>query len=457
MSLTRRKVFFYFILLAPGLFFLLLFTYTPLVRAIMDSMHDYRIVTDGSPFVGLENYRRLFDDANFIAALKNNSIYIVFTVIPGMVLSLLLALALQNNHVINRFLRAAFFFPTIVPLVAAATLWSFIFLPGIGLFDYYLSKLVTNQAHNFLGHQSTALGALIIIGIWKFAGYYMLFFLAGLQGIPDDAMEAAQIEGASKLQCFFNITLPLLRPTISCVGSSAGTRVPPLLQFTIPSSTILALFILKTIQKNMISDYLIYLILAVTITAIPGPAVILTIKNSIKYGFKYAVVNVLGNFVAMVILASLSAVGLGAVILASSTLYSILKIIGCLYLMYLGVMIWKAPPFPAGDTVEKSIAKRQKIFTVFKEGFGVGITNPKAIAFFTALFPQFIDPTRSYIPQFMTLILTIEGVSIMVLSAYAFAASSFSAVLAKNRCRTIFNKLTAVAFIGFGLALLQKE
>lgn len=219
MSLACRKIIFYLTLLTPGLFFLALFTYTPLVRAIVDSLHDYRMVSDGSPFVGLENYRRLFDDANFIAALKNNAIYVIFTVIPGMVLSLLLALALKKNHFANRCLRAAFFFPTIIPLVAAATLWSFIFLPGIGLFDYYLSKIVANQAHNFLGHQSTALGTLIFIGIWKFAGYYMLFFLAGLQSIPDDAMEAAQIEGASKLQCFFNITLPLLRPTITFVGT----------------------------------------------------------------------------------------------------------------------------------------------------------------------------------------------------------------------------------------------
>lgn len=219
MTLASRKILLYLALLAPGLIFLTLFTYTPLVRALIDSVHDYRIVADGSPFVGLENYRRLFVDTNFLAALKNNVIYIIFTVIPGMVLSLLLAVALKQNTLANRCLRGVFFFPTIIPLVAAATLWSFIFLPGVGLFDYYTGKLLANQYHNFLGQQSTALGALIVIGIWKFAGYYMLFFLAGLQSIPDDAMEAARIEGASALQCFFHITLPLLRPTITFVGT----------------------------------------------------------------------------------------------------------------------------------------------------------------------------------------------------------------------------------------------
>lgn len=219
MSLSSRKLLLYLLLLSPGLLFLALFTYTPLVRAFIDSLHDYRIVAEGHPYVGFENYLRLFQDANYLAALRNNLVYILCTVIPGMVMSLLLALALKRNTFVNRLLRAMFFFPTIVPLVAAATLWSFIFLPGIGLMDYYLAKIVTTSSHNFLGQQSTALGALIFIGIWKFAGYYMLFFLAGLHSIPDDAMEAALIEGASPIQCFFHITLPLLRPTITFVGT----------------------------------------------------------------------------------------------------------------------------------------------------------------------------------------------------------------------------------------------
>lgn len=176
------------------------------------------MVSEGPAFVGIDNYLRLLKDPAFHAAVRNNLVYIFFTVFPGMTLALLLALSLKQNTVINRWLRAAFFFPTIVPLVAAASLWSFIFLPGIGLFDYYIGRFFGSGSHNFLGLQETALGALIVISIWKFAGYYMLFFLAGLQAIPDDAMEAARIEGASTVQCFFHITLPLLRPTITFVA-----------------------------------------------------------------------------------------------------------------------------------------------------------------------------------------------------------------------------------------------
>ena len=218
-GMHRKSTWFYLVILTPGLLFLVLFTYLPLARSFIDSLYDFRMMSGAARFVGEENYLRLFADSAFYAAVRNNGVYIIFTVIPGLLLALLLALALKQNTLINRWLRGIFFFPTIIPLVAAASLWSFIFLPGHGLFDYYLGRFLATPAHNFLGNRDTALWALIVISIWKFAGYYMIFFLAGLQSIPDDAMEAAQIEGASPVQCFFHITLPLLRPTITFVAT----------------------------------------------------------------------------------------------------------------------------------------------------------------------------------------------------------------------------------------------
>lgn len=207
----------------------------------------------------------------------------------------------------------------------------------------------------------------------------------------------------------------------------------------------------------MINEYLAYIILAITITVIPGPAVVLTIRNSLTHGFKVAIVNIIGNFIAMIILASLSAVGLGAILVTSSSLFTILKIIGCIYLIYLGILAWKAPTISKKSNNSGVNKDRKKIFSVFKEGFGVGITNPKAIAFFVALFPQFIDPLRPYTPQFLTLILTIEGISCLVLSTYALLASYASAYLIKERANRIFNKITAFAFVGFGVALLYEK
>lgn len=207
----------------------------------------------------------------------------------------------------------------------------------------------------------------------------------------------------------------------------------------------------------MINDYLIYVILSVTIIVIPGPAVILTIKNSIKYGFKLSVAGILGNFVAMVFMATISSLGLGAVILASSTLFATVKIIGAVYLVYLGIKAWRTP-LPDNDNEHQPLSQVKKDFMpVFKEGLWVGISNPKAIAFFTALFPHFIDPGRAYIPQFLTLILTIEGISCFVLVFYSILSSRTAQYLATSSSMNLFHKLTGSAFVGFGVALLYEK
>jgi threonine/homoserine/homoserine lactone efflux protein len=208
----------------------------------------------------------------------------------------------------------------------------------------------------------------------------------------------------------------------------------------------------------MIDNYLIYIGLAVSITTIPGPAVILTIKNSIKYGPKTAIANIFGNMSAMVTLASVSAAGLGAIILASSRLFSAMKIAGCLYLIYLGYKTLRSPVESSeSDEPEGRVKETASFFQVYKTGLGVGLSNPKAIAFFTALFPQFINPERTFLPQFATLILTIEGISFLVLSTYAMLAGLASAFLSRRRSMIAFNRLSAAAFFGFGLALIAKD
>lgn len=207
----------------------------------------------------------------------------------------------------------------------------------------------------------------------------------------------------------------------------------------------------------MINNYAVFVLLAVTITAIPGPAVILTIRNSLKYGYKASIANILGNFIAMVLLATLSAAGLGALIVSSSSLFVILKFFGCIYLIYLGIKSWKAPYIQKENQNKSQQINKKSFMVLFKEGLGVGISNPKAIAFFTALFPQFVDPTKNFIPQFLTLILTIEGISFIVLTGYAISASLAPPFLSKKKPMAIFNKLTSICFIGFGIALLCED
>lgn len=203
-------------LLGPSFLFLFMFTYFPMVRVLWGSLYSNAILGTESYFVGLENYRDLVQDDVFITAFTNNIIYAFGTICPSVVLAFLFALMLQQSNLFNSVIRSILFFPTLIPLVAAAGLWLFIFLPSIGLLDYYLAKLGARSV-NWLGDPDIALYALMVLTVWKNAGYFMLFFMAGLQGIPEDSLEAAILEGASPWQRLRYIILPLIKPTTSFV------------------------------------------------------------------------------------------------------------------------------------------------------------------------------------------------------------------------------------------------
>ncbi len=170
----------------------------------------------GTRFVGFANFAALFADPSFQRALLNNALYAVGTVVPSLVLALAFALALTRRPGAGadagRVLRAGD-----DPLVAAAALFLFLFLPGIGLIDHHLARLGLNGA-NWLGDPDLALAAITVLTVWKNAGYYMLFVLAGLQAIPDEAREAALLDGAGPWQRLLYVTLPALRPTFAFVG-----------------------------------------------------------------------------------------------------------------------------------------------------------------------------------------------------------------------------------------------
>ena len=212
--LTRRV--WPYLLLAPSLLLLAAFTYLPIVRVVWDSLHDKVHGTTATLFVGLRNYTDLFADKAFVQSVINNLVYAVGTVPLSMALALLFALALQRSGRINSVMRALLLFPSMVPLVAAASLFFFIFLPGVGLFDHYLGKLGIRGA-NWLGDPDVALWSLIGITVWKNAGYYMLFYLAGLQTLSSDVLEAATIDGANGWQRLRHVIVPLLAPTTAFV------------------------------------------------------------------------------------------------------------------------------------------------------------------------------------------------------------------------------------------------
>ena len=204
------------LLLAPSLVLLAAFTYLPILRVGWDSLHDKPHGTPASLFVGLGNYAALFADQAFTRSVVNNLIYAAGTVPLSMALALLFALAVQRATRFNAVMRALLLFPSMVPLVAAASLFFFIFLPGVGLFDYYLAKLGVRGA-NWLGDPDVALWSLIGITVWKNAGYYMLFYLAGLATLPGEVLEAATIDGCNAWQRLRFVIVPLLAPTTAFV------------------------------------------------------------------------------------------------------------------------------------------------------------------------------------------------------------------------------------------------
>lgn len=202
-------------LLVPSGVFLLGFTYWPVLQVLVGSfsVRGFR----GAAHWGADNYARLFADAHFAHAVTNNLLYAAGTIVPSLMLALGLAVGLRESTRVAAALRTLVVMPLLIPLVAAAALFSFIFLPGGGLLDYYLAKLGV-ASHNWLGNPSLALGSIVAITVWKNTGYYMLFFLAGLSGIPQDVLDAARIDGANAFQRFHRITLPLLGPTIGFVA-----------------------------------------------------------------------------------------------------------------------------------------------------------------------------------------------------------------------------------------------
>lgn len=197
--------------IAPYLIGLLLFWLGPVIASFLISFTDWELV--GSPiWVGFQNYKQLFADELFIKSLMNAAYYTILSVPLSMVLSLFLAVAMNQKLKGIVFYRTAFFLPHISSMVAIALLWKWIYNPQFGLLNYFLNSIGV-PGQNWLGNPKLAMPALVVMSVWKGLGYKMMIWLAALQGIPEDLYEAARIDGASKWQQFINITVPLLSPT----------------------------------------------------------------------------------------------------------------------------------------------------------------------------------------------------------------------------------------------------
>lgn len=201
-----------YLFLLPSLVFLATFTYYPILSSLEMSLYRVTATVRQPAFVGVANYAGLATDPIFRQVLRNSAEFLAGTVPVTVALALVLALLLNRAHALTALFRTAFFYPALLPLVGAAAIWLFVYTPGYGLIDVYL-KSIMGGGVNWLGSPVLALPAVMILTIWKNAGYYMLFYLAGLQTIPAELHEAGHLEGASGWQRFRAITFPLLGPT----------------------------------------------------------------------------------------------------------------------------------------------------------------------------------------------------------------------------------------------------
>lgn len=205
--------------------------------------------------------------------------------------------------------------------------------------------------------------------------------------------------------------------------------------------------------------YLAFLAIVIVTTLSPGPAVLLAITNGALYGPRRTAVAILGNVSALMLMAGTSALGLGALLLASTALFTALRWLGGLYLVYLGVKIWRSRTLIFDETVARRSALRPNpgLARLYRQAFLVALSNPKAIAFFTALFPLFIAPDRPVIPQFALLALTFACFSFLILMGYAVLSSQARRWHSRPRNGKLFQRLSGGIFIGFGLGLIATQ
>lgn len=201
-----------------------------------------------------------------------------------------------------------------------------------------------------------------------------------------------------------------------------------------------------------LQHWLVYLSLVVVVIAAPGPSAMLCMTHGASHGKYKTLATVLGGMLASMTLMSLSAMGLGAVIAASDTLFQVIKFAGALYLVFLGISIWRSAPPALSTGTHEQVGRLTAPMTraLFRQGFVVGIANPKDLLFFGALFPQFLEPSRPLLPQIATLAATWLVVDGAFMFCYATLGSKMGPALGRWGLSRVLNRISGGAFIAAG-------
>ncbi|MDN3576793.1 sugar ABC transporter permease [Chitinimonas viridis] len=212
MAHSRKATLTAYLFLTPAMVLLLAFAFWPVGFGSYIAFTQYNLI-DAPVWVGLENFRELFDDELFIGSLKNSALYLI--VVPVIqVLAILLAVLVNNNLPGIKFFRAAYYLPVVTTVSVIGIIWNFMYNDD-GALNAILRWLhLINEPIGFLTDDRIALFAVMFVTIWRGLGWYMVLYLAGLQAISADVYEAATLDGANAWQKFWRITVPLLLPTI---------------------------------------------------------------------------------------------------------------------------------------------------------------------------------------------------------------------------------------------------
>ncbi|MCY0897007.1 MAG: sugar ABC transporter permease [Alicyclobacillaceae bacterium] len=201
-----------YLMLLPTIILLGIFTVYPIVESFVISFFKWDMLSAKKPFVGFQNYRYIFADPLFHRALINTLVYVVTFVPILLAVGLLSALLLNAKIRFLALFRTAFFVPYVTSLAATGIIWGWIFNDQFGILNYLL-KSVGLQPHDWLNNPRYTMINIVVLGVWQNLGYVAVIFLAGLQNVSKDYYEAADVDGASRSQKFWRITMPLISPT----------------------------------------------------------------------------------------------------------------------------------------------------------------------------------------------------------------------------------------------------
>ena len=210
----HREAFVGYLFILPTYIGFTIFILYPLVESVRISFQEFSLLR-GSTYIGFDNYVQMFADGRLRIAYINTVIFTLFAVFFNAGIGLILAVMLNRRLpvLMRNLYRSIFFFPVLIAHTYIAVIWRFLYQQDTGVINYYLG-LFGIEAIPWLSNAHWAMAAIIILDVWKNTGFAMLVFLAGLQSIPNEYYEAAQLDGANERQLFFRITIPLLSPTI---------------------------------------------------------------------------------------------------------------------------------------------------------------------------------------------------------------------------------------------------